>query len=128
LQDEVIELEDVRSGVSITDLGLNDFRMDLLGYVKEHGDLEATPKGLHTVVPADPVKGLHPGAIFALRNVEADESIHRGNRLHPHYLIYLRDDGTVIAAHTQVKNLLDVARAGCRSHEEPVTSVTSNFN
>ncbi len=56
LQDEVIELEDVRTGISITDLGLNDFRMDLLNYVKEHGDLAAAPKGLHAVVPADPGK------------------------------------------------------------------------
>ncbi len=70
LQDEVIELEDVRTGVSITDLGLNDFRMDLLAYMKEYGDLAATPKGLHAVVPADPAKGLRPGVIFALRNVE----------------------------------------------------------
>ena len=61
LQEEVIELEDVRTGVSITDLGLNDFRMDLLGFVKEHGDLAAAPKGLHAVVPARPDQGLHPG-------------------------------------------------------------------
>lgn len=128
LQDEVIELEDVRSGVSITDLGLNDFRMDLLSYVKEHGDLDSIPMGLHTVVPAAPDKGLHPGAIFALRSRSADESINRGNRLHPHYLVYLSDDGNVIADHTQVKNLLDVVRAGCRPHDEPVTAVTRIFN
>jgi hypothetical protein len=58
LQDEVIELEDVRTGVSITDLGLNDFRMDLLGYLKEYGDLATAPKGLHAVVPAQPTQGL----------------------------------------------------------------------
>ena len=74
LQDEIIELEDVRTGVSITDLGLNDFRMDLLGYVKEHGDLAAAPKGLHAVVPARPDMGLQPGVLFALRNVHADEA------------------------------------------------------
>ena len=128
LQNEVIELEDVRSGVSITDLGLNDFRMDLLGYVKEHGDLDSIPMGLHTVVPAAPDKGLHPGAIFALRSLSADENINRGNRLHPHYLVYLGDDGNVIADHTQVKNLLDVVRAGCRPHDEPVATVTRIFN
>ncbi|WP_245644540.1 hypothetical protein [Nocardioides jensenii] len=84
LQDEVIELEDVRSGVSITDLGLNDFRMDLLGYIKQHGHLDSTPKGLHAVVPADAAKGLHPGVIFPLRNLSGGEGAHRGNRLHPH--------------------------------------------
>ena len=121
LQDEVIELEDVRTGVSITDLGLNDFRMDLLGYIKEHGDLDKAPRGLHAVIPADTSKGLHAGVIFALRNLTAGEDINRGNRLHPHYLVYLGDQGQVIANHTEAKHLLDLLRAGCRPHEEPVT-------
>jgi len=128
LQDEVIELEDVRAGVSITDLGLNDFRMDLLGYINEHGALDTLPKGLHAVVPADRAKGLKPGVIFALRNVDADENIDRGNRLHPHYLVYLDEGGNVIADHTEVKHLLDLIRAGCRPHDEPVGAVTRVFN
>jgi superfamily II DNA or RNA helicase len=128
LQDEVIELEDVRTGVSITDLGLNDFRMDLLGYLKEYGDLATAPKGLHAVVPANPAVGLHPGVLFALRNINADENINRGNRLHPHYLAYLDEGGSVIADHTQVKRLLDLIRAGCRPYDEPVPEVTRIFN
>ncbi|ALO68451.1 helicase [Arthrobacter alpinus] len=128
LQDEVIELEDVRTGVSITDLGLNDFRMDLLGYIKEYGELSSVPKGLHAVVPADSSKGLVPGAIFALRNVNADETINRGNRLHPHYLVYLDDDGHVIADHTEAKRLLDLIRSGCRPYDEPVSDVVRIFN
>jgi len=128
LQDEVIELEDVRTGVSITDLGLNDFRMDLLGYIKEHGDLDKAPRGLHAVIPADTSKGLHPGVIFALRNLTAGEDINRGNRLHPHYLVYLDDQGKVIASHTEAKHLLDLLRVGCRPHEEPVTDVVAAFN
>jgi SNF2 family DNA or RNA helicase len=128
LQDEVIELEDVRTGVSITDLGLNDFRMDLLGYIKEYGDVTSAPKGLHAVVPARPDMGLKPGAVFALRNVDADNHINRGNRLHPYYLVYLSDDGTVIADHTEVKRLLDLVRAGCRPYDKPVSAVTRIFN
>ncbi len=128
LQDEVIELEDVRTGVSITDLGLNDFRMDLLGYLKEYGDLATAPKGLHAVIPSDPAKGLHPGVLFALHNVNADENINRGNRLHPHYLVYLDNQGNVIADHTEAKHLLDLIRTGCRPYDEPVTDVTHIFN
>lgn len=128
LQEEVIELEDVRTGVSITDLGLNEFRMDLLGYIKEYGDLAAAPKGLHAVVPARPEIGLRPGVLFALRNVNADETINRGNRLHPHYLVYLDNDGNVIADHTEVKHMLDLIRAGCRVHEDPVADVCRIFN
>ena len=128
LQDEVIELEDVRTGVSITDLGLNDFRMDLLGYIKEYGDLAGTPKGVHAVVPADRDKGLKPGALFVLRNINADENLNRGNRLHPHYLVYLDDQGEVIADHTEVKHLLDLIRAGCRNRDEPAWEVCRVFN
>ncbi len=128
LQDEIIELEDVRTGVSITDLGLNDFRMDLLGYVKEYGDLAAAPKGLHAVVPARPDIGLEPGVLFALRNVHVDEAVNRGNRLHPHYLVYVDEDGKVISDHTEVKHLLDLLRSGCRSHDEPVPEVCRAFN
>lgn len=115
-------------GVSITDLGLNDFRMDLLGYIKEHRDLDTAPRGLHAVIPADPSKGLRPGVIFALRNLTADDQVNRGNRLHPHYLVYLDDRGEVIADHTEAKHLLDMLRAGCRPYEEPVTDVVGVFN
>ncbi|HYD51138.1 MAG TPA: helicase-related protein [Gemmatimonadaceae bacterium] len=128
LQDEVIELEDVRTGVSITDLGLNDFRMDLLGYLKDYGDLAGTPKGLHAVVPAQPDMGLNPGVVFVLRNINADEDFNRGNRLHPHYLVYLDDSGTVLADHTGVKRLLDLIRAGCRNRDEPAWEVCRLFN
>ena len=134
LQDEVIELEDVRTGVSITDLGLNDFRMDLLGYIKEYGDLATVPKGLHAVVPADSAKGLVPGVIFALRNIEADNDQlagkdgNRGNRLHPHYLVYLDEHGEVVADHTEAKHLLDLLRTGCRPYDAPVADAVHVFN
>lgn len=128
LQEEVIELEDVRAGISITDLGLNDFRMDLLGYIKEEPIIATSPKGIHAVVPAQPERGLKPGVIFALRNINADEVFNRGNRLHPHYLVYLDDEGDVIANHTEVKYLLDLIRAGCRNQDEPAWEVCRVFN
>jgi superfamily II DNA or RNA helicase len=128
LQDEVIELEDVRTGVSITDLGLNDFRMDLLAYMNEYGDLAAAPKGLHAVIPADASKGLRPGAIFALRSVDDEVTINRHNRLHPHYLVYLDDQGNVVADHTEVKRLLDLIRTSCHGQGEPIGAVYRVFN
>jgi superfamily II DNA or RNA helicase len=47
LQEEVIDLEDVKTGISITDLGLNDFRIDLLNNVKTNADLTSLPNGMH---------------------------------------------------------------------------------
>jgi len=128
LQEEVIDMEDLKTGVSITDLGLNDFRMDLLNFMKTNADISSLPSGLHAVVPADPAKGLHPGAIFTLRNRNHAVNVDRQNRLHPYYLLYLGNDGQVIANHMEVKQLLDLARAACRSHPEPVPAAYSAFN
>lgn len=128
LQEEVIELEDVRTGISITDLGLNDFRMDLLNYVKEHGDLTAVAKGLHAVVPADPAKGLEPGIIFALKAVGGDASANRQNRLHPYYLIYMGEDGSVVADHAEVKRLLDLVRSAAKGVTDAVPAAFHPFN
>jgi Helicase conserved C-terminal domain/SNF2-related domain len=128
LQDEVIELEDVRTGVSITDLGLNDFRMDLLAYMAQYGDLASSPRGLHAVVRADPEAGLPPGAVFALRNIDDSIKVNRNNRLHPYYLVYLDNGGNVVADHTEVKRLLDLVRLSCRGQDEPLPEVCRIFN
>lgn len=128
LQDEVIELEDVKTGVSITDLGLNDFRMDLLNYVAENGDLSGMPNGLHAVIPHDSKLGLSPGVIFALRNIHDEVNINQQNRLHPYYLVYISHDGEILADHTEVKRLLDLIRTSCKGRSEPIQSVCRIFN
>lgn len=128
LQEDVIELEETRTGISITDLGLNDFRMDLLTYLKEHPDIADAPMGLHAVVPADPEAGLVPGALFVLRIVDADNAIERDNRLHPYYLVYVNEAGEVIADHTDAKRLLDILRAHCKHRPDPIDDVCRAFN
>jgi hypothetical protein len=128
LQEEVIEMEDLKTGVSITDLGLNDFRMDLLNYTKENGDLESLPSGMHAVVPANQQKGLTSGVIFTLRNINQSVNINQQNRLHPYYLVYIRDDGEVIHNHTEVKRLLDLARTACKGESVPINEVCKLFN
>ena len=149
LQDEVIEMEDLKTGVSITDLGLNDFRMDLLNYIKANGDLGRLPNGLHAVVPADADKGLLPGVIFTLRNRQLNAHLKahlnskthaqhhpqhspqhnpQHNRLHPFYLVYIGQDGNIITQHTEVKRLLDLARSACKGRSEPVPAACDPFN
>ena len=128
MQEEVIELEDVKAGVSITDLGLNDFRMDLLNYVKEHGELENVPFGMHALVPAQPELGIEPGVIFALKNIHDSVNVNQQNRLHPYYLVYIGDDGDVVADHTEVKRLLDLVRSSCKGKVEPIPDLCHQFN
>src|SRR5690606_10231487 len=101
LQDEVIDLEEIREGVSITDLGLNDFRIDLSHYIKTFGDQTNIPEGLHAVVASTPM--LKPGVVFVLKNVNTSVNINKLNRLHPYYLVYMEDSGTVFFNHIDSK-------------------------
>lgn len=102
--------------------------MDLLKYMEQYGDLASSPKGLHAAVPANPERGLRPGVIFALRSVNEQAKINRHNRLHPHYLIYLDNDGTVVTDHTEVKQVLDLVRASCQGASEPIPAAFHAFN
>ena len=128
LQEEVIELEDLKAGVSITDLGLNDFRMDLLNYVKAHGDLARLPSGMHAVLPAAQDRGLVPGVIFALRNRNETVNVQQLNRLHPYYMVYVDMEGQTVLPHTEVKRLLDLIRSVAKPSEEPIVEAYQPFN
>ena len=128
LQDEVIELEDLKAGVSITDLGLNDFRMDLLNEIKSDGSLARLPAGMHAVVPADPARGLPPGVIFALRNRNEHVNVGGLNRLHPYYLVYVDMKGNPVLPHTQVKSILDLLRSVAKTLDQPVPAAYRPFN
>lgn len=128
LQTEVLDLEDANTGVSITDLGLNDFRMDLLGYMEEHPELERLPNGLHTVVPAQPELGLNTGVIFTLRARHPESHTSQSNRLYPYYLIYINKNGEVVYDYTQAKYLLDIARKACRGKVDPIPEAYEKFN
>ena len=111
------------SGVSIMDLGLNEFRMDLLAYMKEHNDIDHTPFGIHAVV-----KGDKPGVIFVLKNVNEHVNIENQNRLHPFYLVYVGMDGEVIANHLQPKDTLDMMRHLARGKSLPIKELCDRFN
>lgn len=128
LQTEVLDLEETNAGVSITDLGLNDFRMDLLNYMEHNPDLVRLPNGLHTVVPAMPKLGLHAGVIFTLKSRAFSAEQMNQNRLYPYYLVYIQQDGTIVYDYTKAKHLLDLARLACRDKSIPIPTVYEPFN
>lgn len=126
LQEEVVDIEDMSSGISIMDLGLNEFRLDLLEYVKTHPDLEKKPKGLHAVVPA--TEDLPEGVIFVLRNINNSVNIDNQNRIHPFYMVYIGIDGEVICDYLNPKKMLDDIRLLCRGKNEPIKYLYQQFN
>ena len=123
MQEEVVDLEDASGGVSITDLGLNDFRMDLLGYYKDNPEVDRLPSGIHAVVA-----GEEPGVIFVLRNVNSGVNIQGRNHLHPYYLVYVKDDGEVLHGHLDPKDVLDAMRLLCRGKVDPDKALCKAFN
>lgn len=126
LQTEVVDLEEMNTGVSILDLGLNEFRLDLLDYVKRHGDLEQPPLGLHAVVSSS--DKMPPGVIYILKNLNQGINIGRKNQLHPFYMVYLTQEGEVYCDHLSGKRLLDFMRWSCRGQSAPLTELCKLFN
>ena len=126
LNEEVVDIEDMSTGISIMDLGLNEFRLDLLDYVKTHPDIEKTPFGLHAVAPA--AIDAKPGVIFVLKNRSNSVNIDNQNRLHPFYMVYIGDDGTVLCDHLSPKELLDKMRFLCKGKDKPISDLCRQFN
>lgn len=126
LKEEVVDIEEMNTGVSIMDLGLNEFRLDLLEYIKQDNDIEHTPMGLHAILPAD--KDTPPGVIFVLKNRNNSINIDRKNRLHPFYMIYITKESEVVIDHLDPKSLLDTMRHLCRGNATPLLDLCHKFN
>lgn len=126
LQEKVVDIEDMNTGVNIMDLGLNEFRLDLLTYIKEHPDVEHSPFGMNAVVANSEIA--KPGVIFILKNRDKDVNIDKKNLLHPFYMVYMSEDGSVICNHLQPKKLLDVVRHVCRGKNQPDKELCTIIN
>ena len=126
LQDEVVDIEEMSSGISIMDLGLNEFRLDLLEYVKNNPNLEKTPFGLHAVAAAS--DDCPPGVVFVLKNRSNSVNIDHQNRLHPFYMVYISEDGEVVCDHLSPKAMLDKLRYLCKGKATPIPELYRRFN
>lgn len=126
LQEEVVDIEDMSDGISIMNLGLNEFRLDLLDYMKRNGDMDKKPRGLHAVVPA--TEELPEGVIFVLKNINDSVNVDNRNRIHPFYMVYIGTDGEIICDYLNPKKLLDDVRLLCRGRSEPISEVYERFN
>lgn len=126
LQNEVVDIEDMDTGVNIMDLGLNEFRLDLLANLKEHPNMDLTPFGMSAVVNASEL--IEPGVMYVLKNKSNGVNIDRSNLLHPFYMVYLSHTGTVICDHLSPKKLLDKMRYACKDKTEPDKVLCKQFN
>lgn len=118
LQNNVPDLEDISGGLSITDLTLSDFKMDLANYRREHESiLKSAPNGLYSVVRLDKSleeQGIQPGVIFCLKNLgSAQHELQEPYALFPFYLVQVGQDETATLPFNQAKKILDVLKRQC---------------
>ena len=126
LQNEVVDIEDMSTGISIMDLGLNEFRLDLLDYIKNHNELDNKPKGLHAV--ANKINNMSEGVIFVLKNINKNINIDNLNRIHPFYMVYITTDGEIVCNYLNPKKLLDIMRLICKGKDMPIKELYKKFN
>ena len=131
LQQEVLDLEDISGGISITDFAFDDFRVELQRYAKEHpGLLEGSPQGLHAVtsIPDELRVDVEPGVVFCLKQNDEDRNPKDTNPTFPYYVCYITADGRVRTRHTNPKVALDIMRGVCAGKDEPLFDLCREFN
>ena len=126
LKEEVVDIEEMSTGISIMDLGLNEFRLDLLEYINEHPEVEHAPHGMNAVVSE--TEDCPKGVIFVLRNIRNEVNINSQNRLHPFYMVYMAEDSTVVIDHLSPKEMLDSFRFLCKGKKEADKTLCALFN
>lgn len=132
LQEEVVDLEDISGGISITNLTMNDFKMDLSNYMKNNKQkLESAPMGMYAIVNVEDESlknQIKPGVIFTLKQVNITEKIERDNTLYPYYMVYVYDDGEVKYNYLRTKNILDFYKKLCSGRDEVLFNLVDSFN
>lgn len=126
LQSEVVDIEEMGSGVSIMDIGLNEFRQDLLAYISSHSDLDQLPFGMHALLQQR--EEGKEGVVFVLKNLNNSVDGSSQNRLHPFYMVYISSEGVVLCNHLQPKQLLDQLRLHCKGESQPNQELCAQFN
>ena len=131
LQSEVVDLEDISGGISITDLTFNDFKIDLMEYMKEHEEeLSHTPSGLYAIARiSDNLRDtVQPGVIFVLRQIKGARQTKEQNPLFPYYLAYITEDGRMEANFVQAKQVLDYLKKFCFGQKTVAKDLADAFN
>ena len=132
LQETVLDLEDLAGGVSITDLTLNDFRMDLAAYMKAYqGVLEQSPMGLFAVASLDDElrnEGLEAGVIFCLKNIRNPVHTDSNYALAPHFLVYVTAQGEIKQPFTATRQMLDKLKKLATTYTQTDKNALASFN
>jgi len=131
LKDRVLDLEDISNSISITDLTFNDFKTELMDYMKENKEeLEKAPKGIHSIVdiPKELKDDIESGVIFLLRQTTGTLESKDKNPLSPYYLVYINENKEIKYSHIHSKIILDNYQKLCAGKKEVLSDLVKEFN
>ena len=131
LQTEVVDLEEISGGISITDLTFNDFKIDLMEYMKHNRKiLDEAPSGMYAVARIDESlrEEIKSGIIFTLKQIKGYEQTKEQNALFPYYMVYVADDGEVKLSFLHAKKILDYYKKLCSGQSEFIKELVEEFN
>ncbi len=134
MKEEVLDIEELFENISLTEFNFNDFRMDILNYIKDDTkSFDRLPKGLYAVCPAkfkDNKQNsfIKPGVIFCLKRVESDTESRKSNPIEPYYLLYVYNTGEIAIGYSNAKEVLSIYRMLCIERAEPYEDLCEIFN
>ena len=115
MQTDILDFEDIEEQLNLNQFTLDDFRAQLLNYLRENeAKLRDAPLGLYAVTAplthdGTPVN-IKPGVIFCLKQISEAEDNGDGEKLnpiHPYYLVHISDDGEISIGFTNPKRILE---------------------
>lgn len=131
LQDEIVDLDELHGGISITDLTLSDYILSLAKFKKANpGLLEKYPSGIYAVtdIPEKMKKDCTPGVIFCLKQTKYSEKEKSNSSIHPYYLVYVEEDGDILVKYSNPKIALDMYKGLCINRKDVLVDLVKEFN
>ena len=128
LQEQVPDIEDINGSISITDLSFNDFKMDLVNYMKNHKELlEKAPTGMYAIAKSN-IDEAEKGVIFCLKQINKNIKPSEYNTLNPYFFVYIKDNGEILLNFIQSKKILDIYKKVCSGKNELYPDLIKEFN
>jgi hypothetical protein len=129
LQNQVLDLEDIEGGISITDLTFNDFKIDADRITAAEKETFALmPKGIFSITANNITDG-KKGAIFCLKELNLmDGDVFASNAIYPYSLCYVSDEGEIFIPANNPKKCLDYFKKLCLGNNEVLLPLVNEFS
>ena len=131
IQNEVIDIEDLSNWVTITDLTMNDFKMDLSEYIKENKEsLEKSSTWIYALANnIESLEWAEPWIILTLKQLNLSEVKSKEfNAIHPYYIVYIKQSWEIQFSYLQAKKTLDIFKKLCSWNKEVAYDLVDIFD